>query len=392
MTVSGYRTSKRASFVGSLAVAIGLALAGGTGVAHADGPVDNDTAGSVAPAHDSRPDAGTPAPTADSTPRTTTSSPAASAASETLKPARSRTESRRSRTALDESTETPAGRTEPDSATAAATAAEDPVATAPSPSDAVSTAYGEIGKWMLTWNERIANWGGKKHDGKTLLESVNVIIVDPNSTTRTQAVRQLNKAMYRAGFPAQPFHSNAFLGSIDDVIYGQQPRGPLQSYSNDLFLLPNDHGRIFGPDPLETSSGYVWSGAFSTERFGFSRGVPGHFYVSSNEARADLVAAMIASGQATYGGLVPMENAYNTPNTTTGDHDGFAVVLVLTGNAPLLRREAAIGNPTRLISAGSRQEPACVAVSGARPALTSAGGSAGALPGCATTRLRLLDT
>jgi hypothetical protein len=38
---------------------------------------------------------------------------------------------------------------------------------------------------------------------------------------------------------------------------------------------------------------------------------------------------LIASGQATYGGMVPLHNAYNTDSTTTGDHDGYAVVVIL---------------------------------------------------------------
>ena len=54
-----------------------------------------------------------------------------------------------------------------------------------------------------------------------------------------------------------------------------------------------------------------------------------HSYVSSNAARSALAAALIASGQATYGGTVDLDNAYNTGTTTTGDHDGKAVVLIL---------------------------------------------------------------
>ena len=38
---------------------------------------------------------------------------------------------------------------------------------------------------------------------------------------------------------------------------------------------------------------------------------------------------LILSGRATYGGMVPLDNSYNTATTTTGDHDGYAVVLVL---------------------------------------------------------------
>ena len=200
---------------------------------------------------------------------------------------------------------------------------------APAPADEVHTAYGDVGKWMLEPDGQISDYGGQPYQGKALLEAVNVIIVDPTSTTPTEASERLNAAMLWAGFPAQPIHSTGFQGSIDDVIYGQQPTGILQGYSNGLFVLPNDHGRFFGPDPVETSTGYVWSGAFSTETLGIYNFLPAHTYVSSDMARAALATQLIRSGQATFVGMVPLDNAYNTATTTTGDHDGYAVVLQL---------------------------------------------------------------
>jgi hypothetical protein len=75
--------------------------------------------------------------------------------------------------------------------------------------------------------------------------------------------------------------------------------------------------------------GYVWSGAFSTEELGLYNGLPTHTYVSSNMARTALAMGLVASGRATYGGMVPLDNSYETATTTTGDHDGYAVVLIL---------------------------------------------------------------
>ena len=199
----------------------------------------------------------------------------------------------------------------------------------PTPGDEVHTAYGDVGKWMLEPDGQISDYGGQPYQGKALLEAVNVIIVDPTSKTPTEASERLNAAMLWAGFPAQPIHSTGFQGSIDDVIYGQEPTGILQGYSNGLFVLPNDHGRFFGPDPVETSTGYVWSGAFSTETLGIYNFLPAHTYVSSDMARAALATQLIRSGQATFVGMVPLDNAYNTETTTTGDHDGYAVVLQL---------------------------------------------------------------
>lgn len=367
MTAGGLGTSKRAGVVGSVAVALGIAaaLAGGIGPAHAD---DATGTGTSAESSASSP-AGTPTTAEPSTKK--------SAAPKTAV-RRSLTAAAPTRAAADVFTAAP------EEAVIAGIA--DP--TTPTPADAVSTAYGDIGKWMLKASGQIADWGGKRHGGKKLLESVNVIIVDPHSTTGAQANRGLNNAMLRSRFPAQPLHNTGFRGNVDGVTYGQKPHGPLQAYSNNFFLFRNDHGRFFGPDPIQTDAGFVWSGAFSTERVGFSGLLPGHVYVSSNAARDALATALISGGQATYGGLVPLENAYNTPMTTTGDHDGFAVVLVLTGSAPLQRREVAMGSPTRFVSGGDRRDLACAAVYGTR---STADDRDAPLPQCGAVRLRSLD-
>ncbi|OBB26228.1 hypothetical protein A5792_03740 [Mycolicibacterium peregrinum] len=199
----------------------------------------------------------------------------------------------------------------------------------PTPVDQVPTAYGDIGKWMLQSNGQISNYGGLPYQGRTVLEPVNVIIVDPTSTSAAEAACKLNTVMFWSGYPAQPIHSTGFQGTIDDVTYGQQPTGPLLGYSDNFFLFPNNHGRIFGPDPVETSAGYVWSGSFSTEQFVIYDLLPRHAYVSSNLARNALALRLLASGRATYGGMVALDNSYNTATTTTGDHDGYAVVIVL---------------------------------------------------------------
>ncbi|TPG28200.1 hypothetical protein EAH80_28205 [Mycobacterium hodleri] len=200
---------------------------------------------------------------------------------------------------------------------------------APNPADEAQTDYGKIGKWMLESNGQISDYGGQLYDGKTLLEPINVIIVDPTSKTKAAATRKLNAAMSWSGFPARPIHSNGFRGKIDDVTYGQLPKGFLQGFSDNSFLVTNDHGRVFGPDPVETSTGYVWSASFSTEDFGTYDSHPAHLYVSSDMARTALATKLVLSGRATVVGMVPLDNAYNTDTTTTGDHDGYAVVLQL---------------------------------------------------------------
>ncbi len=198
----------------------------------------------------------------------------------------------------------------------------------PSPADQVGTQYGDIGTWMLKPNGQISDYGGQLDGGKKLLEPVNVVLVDPTSRTAWMATWKLSATMRKAGFPAQAIHSGGFRGLIDNKTYRQQPTG-LLGFSDDFFLLTNDHGRMFGPAPVKTSSGYVWTGAFSTEEWGTYNGRPAHLYVSSNAARDALATALVVSGQATDGGRIALGNTYNTDSTTTGDHDGDAVVLIL---------------------------------------------------------------
>lgn len=133
--------------------------------------------------------------------------------------------------------------------------------------------------------------------------------------------------MTLAGFPSRSGHSSGFKGIINGVTYAQQPTGQ-NAYSNNDSAAVNDHGRLFGPAPV-ASGGYVWSGAFSTEKpvtfFGF---VLAHSYESFSTARDALARGFVASGQ-TQSANVDLVNAYNTTSTTTDDHNGEAVVIVL---------------------------------------------------------------
>ena len=202
----------------------------------------------------------------------------------------------------------------------------------PTPGEQVPTPYGDVGKWMLQSDGQISTYGGQPSaDGRQQLEPVNVIIVDPNSSSPEESQAKLDRAMTSSGFPAQPVHSGGFSALLGGQPYTQKPAGLLEGYSDNLFILPNDHGRIFGPETVATPSGteYVYSGAFSTEQLGTFMGLPTHTYVSSNMARDALALRLILSGQAKFGGFVPLQNAVDTPGQTTGDHDGYAVVLIL---------------------------------------------------------------
>jgi hypothetical protein len=206
-----------------------------------------------------------------------------------------------------------------------------PVSTAPvvpGPGDVVQTPYGAVGTWLLEPGWQVSDFGGQRFDGRSLLEPINVILVDPTSTTTEQATAKFYADLSRAGFPAQAIHSTGFQGAIDGVTYGQQPTGLLQAFSDDFFLLPDDHARAFGPDPVETASGFVWTVAVSREQMGLYGLFPTHTFVSFDAARDELAHQLVADG-ATLVGIVPLSNAYDGPTATTADHDGYAVVVQL---------------------------------------------------------------
>lgn len=200
----------------------------------------------------------------------------------------------------------------------------------PDPGDTAQTPYGAIGKWQLQPNGQISNYGGEILDGRPVLEPVNLIILDPTSTSSAQAVAKLNAQFGAAGFPAQPVHSTGFQGVIDGMTYGQQPAGLLEGFSDNFFLLPDDHARAFGPDPdpAPSGAGYVWTVAASREQFGINGFLPTHVYVSYNAARDALASGLVLSG-ATLVGIVPLNNALDDATGSTGDHDGYAIVIRL---------------------------------------------------------------
>ncbi|WP_163700535.1 Ig-like domain-containing protein [Mycolicibacterium agri] len=213
----------------------------------------------------------------------------------------------------------------------AATAAT--AAAVPQPGDVASTVYGDIGKWMLKSGGQVANWGGQLNNGQPIYEPVNVIIIDDASTSREESITKLNRAMKVAGFPARTPHSGGYKAIIDGATYGQQPTGFLQAFASSG--TPTDHGRMFGP--ADSSAGYVWSGAFSTQN-------GSHRYVSFVTARDDLADQLVARGVATSLAPVDLGNA-----GITGDHDGYAVVLVLNPGMPNTQPTAALkqSDPSR---------------------------------------------
>lgn len=197
----------------------------------------------------------------------------------------------------------------------------------PRPGDMTQTPYGDIGKWMLAPTGGVADWPSQGYPLTTLYQPINVIIVDPTSTTAAESAAKLNAALAAAGFPAQQIHASGYRGVINGISYGQQPAGTLEAFADAHWLLTNDHGRVFGPAPGPDGTGFVWTASFSRERTGLVYIVPTHVYVSFSRARNAVRDALVANG-ATDLGMVDLDNKLSG-RTTTGDHDGDAVVIRL---------------------------------------------------------------
>jgi hypothetical protein len=174
----------------------------------------------------------------------------------------------------------------------------------------------------------LADWPSQQYPFKTLYQPINVIIVDSTSTTAGESAQKLNAALAAAGFPAQQVHTSGYRGAVGGVAYGQQPAGHLEAFADANWLLTNDHGRVFGPAPAPGGTGYVWTASFSRERPGLFYVIPTHVYVSFNRARDAVRAGLVGSG-ATDLGLIDMDNGLDGRTITTGDHDGYAVVIEL---------------------------------------------------------------
>jgi hypothetical protein len=189
-----------------------------------------------------------------------------------------------------------------------------------------------IGRWMIARDGTIAHWLGVIVDGKHLHEPINVILIDEGARDAEHATERLLVAAAAAGFPVRFGHSTGYHGLIAGALHGQLPQGRDDAFSNRIFEESNNHGRIFGPHPF--GGGFIFIGAFSREHVNILEW-PGHRYASFNAARDGFAYGLDTHTLFKAAGFVPLGNAVNTAQVTTGDHDGRAVVLrageIITG-------------------------------------------------------------
>jgi hypothetical protein len=182
-----------------------------------------------------------------------------------------------------------------------------------------------IGKWMVDRAGTIAHWLGEQYEGKRLREPINVILVDTAAKSAEEAKRRLIAATTAAGYPIRFGHSTGYRGFIGGRLYAQLPDGRGDAFSNRIFELSNNHGRLFGPHPV--GKAYVTIAAFSREQVRLFQS-PEHGYASFNRARDDFSQRLDQWTAFKLGGLVSLANAIvGDPRVSTGDHDGLAVLL-----------------------------------------------------------------
>lgn len=338
--------------VGGMAVAlgIGVAIVHGTAVAAADSSSrDSGSAGRSSSAQDA---SHSPRPAAAvSAPARPTGAASVRAASSVKIPAAAR---RTHQIA-------PAATTPAPAATAAVIAPG-----APDPQATTKTAYGDLGKWMLNKKGQVADWVNLPYcqgdTCKTLQEPINTIIT-VKAGSKTMAEAQLNFALRRAGFAPSCCSSVGYQAILDKVTSQQMPRGgPLgvgvlgpgviqngllnilagigPAYRDAPFFLANSHLRTFG-GVTDGNGNYVFTASVSKEYLTKdpATGKTTHGYDSFDQARTKLLNAMVAKG-ATNMGMVAMDNKIpaGDPNYSTGDHDGMAQVIALSGMAAMAWR------------------------------------------------------
>lgn len=183
----------------------------------------------------------------------------------------------------------------------------------------------EIGHWMLTGQGIASDWLGEIYEGKNLREPINVIIVDEGASSVEDAKARLLAAAAEAGYPIRFGHSTGYQGYIGGQLYAQLPKGWDDAFSNDIFEVNNNHGRIFGPH--KAGDAYVFTAAFSREEVD-PFGSPKHRYASFNRARDDFTQRLDYYTTYKVSGFVNLGNALiGDPKMTTGDHDGMAVLV-----------------------------------------------------------------
>lgn len=189
--------------------------------------------------------------------------------------------------------------------------------------DSIVKLLPDIGQYMIKPDSSgPALWLDRKQpDGRYIQEPINIIIVDKKASGIENASIRLVDAFTKAGFGPRYGHSSGYHGKMNGKLYLQQPSTKDFAFSDYMWAFSNNHARIFGP--FQSGSTYIWVGSSSREK-GIS-----HDYVSFLISRNALVAALSKYSGAEIAGNYYLDNKLDIPDYCTGDHDGFAPVIIL---------------------------------------------------------------
>ncbi len=209
-----------------------------------------------------------------------------------------------------------------------------PAARAPAAAElVVPKGFPVLGKWMYTTNGEPAHWLGEVYRGRRLREPINVLILDTVAGSEEDARVRLVAACASAGYPARRGHTSGYLGYIGTGFFPQLPEQQNHAFSDHAFDVDNNHGRVFGPAPLDPGDraagrgGYVFTGSFSRENIEPVSRVK-HGYASFNRGRDEFTRRMDERTPYRIVDFAWLDNAVvSDPDFTTADHDGIAVVL-----------------------------------------------------------------
>ena len=184
----------------------------------------------------------------------------------------------------------------------------------------------DFGKWMYIKDKDNnfipSNWLGVKVNGKTLFEPINLIIIDEQSKSIEKSDSLISEILDNVGFSKRNGHTAQYYGIIDGNFYGQLPQiGSDRAFSNYHWSLTNDHIRLFGP--VLKNNRYIWTGNASREK-GIS-----HSYISFRKAINELEKNILSYSNATILGYFFLDNQKNEIDSTTGDHNGYCLVIMI---------------------------------------------------------------
>ena len=189
--------------------------------------------------------------------------------------------------------------------------------------DTIVKVLPDIGQYMIKPDSSgPALWLDRKQpDGRYIQEPINIIIVDRKASDIGNAAARLVDAFTKAGFGPRYGHSSGYHGKMNGLIYNQQPSTNDYAFSDYMWAFSNNHARIFGP--FLSGSTYIWIGSSSREK-GIS-----HDYVSFIISRNAMAEAMTKYSGAELAGSYFLDNKLDNQDYFTGDHDGFAPVIIL---------------------------------------------------------------